>query len=217
MKQCVLSLWVMLLMLSLLSQAEETDVKARELADAVFKASRGENWAKVSSIRFTFYVGQGGEVIVWAAHDWNVRDGTDTITWSGKTVKVNVWNPATDADAKAAYARWVNDSYWLLMPLKLRDPGVTLASRGLRELDGKKCEVLNLSFHRVGLTPGDQYDIYIDPATHLVRHWDFMPSPDKKISGTWDGYRDFGGLKLSTEHTFGDKRIWFSDVAVESN
>ena len=42
-----------------------------------------------------------------------------------------------------------------------------------------------------------------------------MPAPDKKISGTWEGYTNFEGLNLSTEHQFGDKRIYFSDVQVE--
>ena len=29
-----------------------------------------------------------------------------------------------------AYAIWVNDTYWLLMPYKMKDPGVTLAYDG---------------------------------------------------------------------------------------
>jgi hypothetical protein len=109
----------------------------------------------------------------------------------------------------------VNDSYWLLAPLKLRDPGTRLTYQVRRERDGKMFEVLRVAFGPVGLTSSDQYDFYIDPQTHLLRYWDYMPSPQKKTSGTWEGYRDFGGLKLSTEHRFGDKRIWFSDVQVE--
>ena len=34
------------------------------------------------------------------------------------------------------------------------------------------------------------------------------------VSGTWDDYKDFGGLKLATSHQFGDKRIFFTDVQV---
>jgi hypothetical protein len=125
---------------------------------------------------------------------------------------VNLAHPASDEDAKAAYARWVNDSYWLLAPLKLKDPGVTLTYQS-RE---GGFEVLHAQFANVGLTPGDQYNFYVDPATHLVRRWDYMPSPDKKISGTWEGYKDFGGLNLSTERRFGDKHIWFSGVEVQT-
>jgi hypothetical protein len=135
------------------------------------------------------------------------------VSWAGKTVTVNVWNPAADEAAKAAYARWVNDSYWLIAPLKLKDPGVSVTYGG--QQDG--FDSLHLSFAKVGLTPGDQYNLYIDPQTHLVRRWDYMPSREKKTSGTWSNYKDYGGLILSTERTFGDKRIWFSDVRVESD
>jgi hypothetical protein len=77
-------------------------------------------------------------------------------------------------------------------------------------------DVIQLKFARVGLTPDDVYNLYIDRATHLVRRWDYMPAPEKKMSGTWEGYQEFGGLKLATEHQFADKRITFTDVKVES-
>jgi len=182
-----------------------------ELADAVFKASGGENWSNVRSIEFTFNVSEGTTVLASVKHVWDVRAGTDTVTWKGKTVNVNVISPAPDTDSKAAYARWVNDSYWLLAPLKLKDPGVQLRYQG-RE---GKFEVLRLSFAKVGLTPGDQYNFYIDPATHLVQRWDYMPKLDVKMTGTWEDYKNFGGLLLSTEHRFAGKRIWFSGVRVE--
>jgi hypothetical protein len=69
----------------------------------------------------------------------------------------------------------------------------------------------------VGLTPTDEYRFYIDPKTHLVESWDYIGSPDKVISGTWENYQQFGGLTLSTEHQFGEKRIWFSDVQVDTD
>jgi hypothetical protein len=192
--------------------ATKTDAKAHALADAVVKASGGAKWPKVNSIRFTFNVSQNGKLLLSAEHDWDVLAGSDTVSWSGKRVTVNVWNPGIDADAKAAYARWVNDSYWLLAPLKLRDPGVRV-----RWLGSDKDDALEVSFDHVGLTPGDKYVFYIQRSTRLPYAWDYMPAPNKKVSGTWDGYKNFGGLKLSTEHNFGGKRIWFSGVAVESS
>ena len=186
--------------------------ETRELADAVIRASGGQNWPKVKSIQFTFNVSEGTNLLASVNHVWDVRAGTDTVTWKGKTVNVSVIHPAGDADSKAAYARWVNDSYWLLAPLKLKDTGVTVTHAGTQ--DG--LEVLHVSFANVGLTPGDQYNFYVDPTTHLVRRWDYMPGPEKKLSGSWDDYKDFGGLKLATEHQFAGKRIWFNDVRVET-
>lgn len=40
-------------------------------------------------------------------------------------------NPDTlAADLQAAYRAWINDSYWFVMPYKLKDSGVTLRYRG---------------------------------------------------------------------------------------
>ena len=50
---------------------------------------------------------------------------------------VNLAEPASDEDAKAAYARWVNDSYWLLAPLKLKHRGVNVTD-GRHEGNGRR-------------------------------------------------------------------------------
>ncbi len=197
----------------LLAGLAVADDRAVKLADEVVRTCGGDRWAQVKILHFTFNVAQGTNLLFSAQHFWDVTVGTDLVTWKGKTVKVNVANPAGDEDSKAAYARWVNDSYWLLAPLKLRDPGITLTHAGTQ--DG--LEVLHASYAGVGLTPGDQYDFYIDPDAKLVRRWEYVPEPGKKISGTWDKYQRFGVLYLATDHQFGDKRIWFSEVSVESN
>jgi hypothetical protein len=193
------------------------DDAAMKLARAVMKASGGDQWAKVQRIRFTFNVlDKAGKPAMAATHDWDVRGGTDTVTWNGKTVTIKLGEKNEEGDAKAAYQRWVNDTYWLLMPLKLLDGGVKLAHGGTREVDGQTYEVLDMSFEGVGLTPGDRYTLYIDPKEHLVRRWDYMPSAEKKTSGTWDGYEQFGPLKLATKHQFGERQINMTDVKVEA-
>ena len=134
--------------------------------------------------------------------------------WKGKDVTVNLMNPASDEDSKAAYARWVNDSYWLMAPLKLRDKGVNLTADGTKEMDGKKCEVLRLSFGKVGLTPNDQYNLYIDPKTKLVTSWDYMPEPGKTMHATWTDYQKSGELTLATDHQMGPARIRILNLKV---
>ena len=69
-----------------------------------------------------------------------------------------------------AHERFVNDSYWLLAPLKLFDPGVrrALAPDSARDA----ADVLLLSFDGVGLTPGDRYWLTADGAGRLMR-WSF--------------------------------------------
>jgi hypothetical protein len=188
--------------------------EAQELALQVWKASGGENWSNVKELRFTFIVEQEGKELARAEHHWNREAGTDRVKWKGKDVTVNLVSPAQDEDGKAAYARWVNDSYWLLAPLKVLDPGVKLSTDGVKEVNGAQYQTLRLTFEGVGLTPGDQYLLYIDPQTKLVRAWDYIPTPDKVVHGTWDKYETFGGLQLSTAHDFGGRVIRFADVSV---
>ena len=197
------------------------------LADAVVKASGGDNWTRVKTLDFTFNVEQNGKLLMSAKHHWDVAAGRDTVEWGGKKAEVdvtgsfaiNLSEKVDDADTKLrdqqeAHKRWTNDSYWLLAPLKLRDSGVHLADKGEQQVEGKTYRVIELSFGAVGLTPKDKYNLYIDPETSLVVRWDYMPSPDKKMSGTWENYQDFNGLKLATEHRMDDKRIYFTDVRV---
>ena len=190
------------------------DDNAQQLARAVWKASGGENWPKVKELRFTFIVEQDGKQVASAEHHWNVAAQTDRVKWKGKDVTVNLASPAQDEDAKAAHARWVNDSYWLLAPLKVLDPGVKLAHEGRKQVGEAHFELLRLSFEQVGLTPGDQYLLYIDPQTKLVRAWDYMPKPETVMHGSWDKYESHGGLQLSTEHEFEGRIIRFSGLEV---
>ena len=187
---------------------------AQQLAKAVWKASGGENWPKVKEIRFTFIVEGEGKELARAEHHWDLVAQTDRVKWKGKDVTVNLASPAQDEDSKAAYSRWVNDSYWLLAPLKVLDPGVKLSTDGRKQVGEAQFETLRLSFEGVGLTPGDQYLLYIDPQTKLVRAWDYIPSADKVTHGSWDKYETFDGLQLSTEHEFGGRIIRLADISV---
>ncbi len=198
-----------------------SDADARALAARVIKASGGDNWANTQRVRFTFDVERDGKVIMSATHDWDLARGVDTVTWrdsSGeKTVAVDLKkDPATyTEDEKAAFARWTNDTYWLLAPLKINDPGTELASGGTVERDGKTVHVLKLSFARVGLTPGDQYHWYIDPQTDLPVAWDYIPNAQTTRTFTWEAYAQSGGLTLSTLHRGPGLTIRINDLQVE--
>ena len=194
--------------------AAPADEKAQQLARELWQASGGGHWPTVTEIRFTFIVEQEGKQLASAEHHWNVAAGTDHVKWKGKEVTVNLRTPAQDDDSKAAYARWVNDSYWLLAPLKVLDPGVKLTYEGPKDCGGAQCETLRLSFEQVGLTPGDQYVLYIDPETKLLRAWDYVAKPESITHGTWEKYETFGHLKIATEHNFGGRIIRFADVQV---
>ena len=196
----LLGSWVLGACLAGSGLAATTDTSAEQLAQAVWQASGGENWGNVKAIDFTFAVEKGGQNVFSAEHHWDVAAQTDRVKWKDKDVTVNLAEPAADEDAKAAYARWVNDSYWLLAPLKLRDRGLTVTDEGTKEIDGASRAVLRLSFGKVGLTPSDQYKLYIDPTTKLVTSWDYIPASGKSMHATWADYQKTGGLTLATNH-----------------
>lgn len=119
-----------------------------------------------------------------------------------------------------AWGAWVNDVYWLLMPTKLRDPGVTLTHEGHRELDGTEYEVLHLSFENVGLTPGDQYWAYVHPETGQMDYWAFrlesMPPDAEPVLWRWSDWQDYGGVRLASrrEQVGGERVLELSPIEV---
>jgi hypothetical protein len=198
--------------------ADESADKGQQLATDLWKASGGENWAKVKEVHFTFVVESGGKPLFSAQHVWNVAAGTDEVSWKDKDgkdhkVMANLAAPA-DGEGKGAYARWVNDSYWLLAPLKIRDPGVKVEAGGPKDLNGVSCETVRLKFDKVGLTPTDQYVFYLDPKTKLPRAWDYIPASGGGMQATWEKFQSFGGLNLATEHNFEGKTIKLADIKV---
>ena len=152
-----------------------------------------------------------------AEHHWDVAAQTDRVKWKDKDVTVNLAEPASDEDAKAAYARWVNDSYWLLAPLKLKDRGCKVVDLGVKKFDDTVRALLRLSFEKVGLTPGDQYLLYVDPKTELVTSWDYTSGAGETAHATWTDYQESGGLKLATDHQMdGGVRIRILNLKVTS-
>ena len=128
----------------------------------------------------------------------------NTETQIGRALKKGV--EYTDADSlatymKSAYSTWINDSYWLIMPFKLDDPGVTLKYLGGMEAkEGQSCEVLELTFSEVGVTPNNKYLVYIDKETDLICQWDFFSNyldEKPRFSMPWQNYRDYDGVILS--------------------
>lgn len=100
-----------------------------------------------------------------------------------------------------AYAAWVNDTYWLISPYKLRDPGVHLESAGRETVDGVAYDKLHLTFGDVGLTPGDQYWMFIHPETGRVERWEYVLESQEPPPTAWEwlDWKRYGpGIMLSS-------------------
>ena len=96
---------------------------------------------------------------------------------------------------------WINDSYWLVMPFKLKDSGVTLKYVGVKKNTlNVDCDVLEMTFNAVGNTPENKYHVYVNPSSHLIVQWDFYAKATNEkpnMSTPWADYRALGNIMLS--------------------
>lgn len=214
----------------------EPETPADSLARELWRSAGGEGLDEVAQIDFRFVVTDGDETAFEAAHRWDRRGARDRVTWTDRqgavqdaVVNLETKRACGHIDGRAvggdplaalgqsAYGRWVNDAYWLMVPLKVLDPGV---SRRLLEPEGETRR-LELTFADVGLTPGDRYVLEIDPEGRLVR-WEMalegMEAGDEPTGVTFEGHTTIGPLTLPLEHTAegddGTRRILLKDVAV---
>lgn len=101
-----------------------------------------------------------------------------------------------------AYERWVNNSYWLLMPYKLLDPGVNLRYVGVDTSEaGEVSDVIELTFDNVGLTPNNRFQVFIDKKTGMVCQWAYFRERDDKEPRfilPWNQWKEYDGMWMST-------------------
>lgn len=102
-----------------------------------------------------------------------------------------------------AYEAWINDTYWLLMPYKMKDPGVHLSFAGEETRDGEDYDLVELTFEDVGLTPRDRYWAHISRRTHLMDRWSYILQDDPPASQPtvwdWKGWTRRGRILLCPE------------------
>ncbi len=236
MKNCIKKITVLALLIifagsdSVYSQMfieKDSDAKAIKIADDVMKASGGKkNWDATHFISWNFF---GSRKLIWDKYTGNVRienvknDTKILVNINNLTGKV-FKNGAelTNADSLAKYLQegkniWINDSYWLVMPFKMKDPGVTL--KYINEdttQKGAKSHVVRLTYKGVGVTPNNAFNVWVNKKTHLVDQWSFykeasQPKPNFVLP--WDDYKTFGKIKLSGSR--GERKI--SDIQVFNN
>jgi hypothetical protein len=112
-----------------------------------------------------------------------------------------------EAALERGYGRFINDTYWLLMPAKMLDPGVNLAYEGEQRSDGKTFDVVKLSFDNVGLTPQDTYWAFVAKDTGLMERWDFVltgQKPEERSRFAWTDWTQEGPVRLALVKTAPD-------------
>lgn len=190
---------------------EASDDEAIAIADSVMEAMGGrKNWDQTKIISWNFFGRR--------THTWNKKTGRDRIeipeqnlvidfnvnSKEGTVTKNGIEMTHPDSVQKyvnLGYEMWANDSYWLLMPYKLKDSGVTLQYTGLDTMQtGEPAHKLQLTFDSVGVTPENRYYVYVDTADYLVRQWAYFPKANMdapRFVLPWKEYQKYGRIMLS--------------------
>jgi hypothetical protein len=187
------------------------DAKVDEIKANVLKAMGGmKNYQKTNIIQWTFF---GSRTHIWDKKNEMVRieylkeNSTILLNLKDKSGKVfKKGKEVMGADSlkmllTEAYNTWINDSYWLVMPYKLGDPGVNLLYIGEQNTaDGKSADVLEMTFNKVGVTPENKYHIFFDKETKLVSQWSFFQAAKDvkpRFTMPWKDYKKQGKILLS--------------------
>jgi hypothetical protein len=201
--------------------APAPDPKAAAVAERVTQALGGEAaWNATRYLRFDFAVERGGKELMRRAHTWDKWSGRYRVEGKNKageavvvTMNLNTKQGTASAAGAAlagdalkgaledAYAWWVNDTYWLLMPYKLRDEGVVLSYVGEEKQGAQAWDKLLLTFAGVGLTPKDKYWVWVNRASGLVDRWEFVLKGEKAEPAPfeWKGWKAYGRIQLADD------------------
>lgn len=203
---------------------EGSDPKAIVIADKVMEAMGGRwNWDNTRYVCWNFF---GARELIWDKQTGDVRiesysDSTIYIlnihSMEGSVMKYG--KEITQPDSLAKYLErgkriWINDSYWLVMPYKLKDSGVTLKHLGEDTTQsGLQADVLELRFENVGVTPENKYNVWVDQETSLVRQWAYYSNDTLTEPGfilPWNEWKQYKDILLSGNR--GEREL--SDIMV---
>jgi len=187
------------------------DQFAIDLAQKVINESGGlDQWNKIPFLSFDYF---GRRYWYWDKihNTYRVESEIRNFRIAGKLdgSETHLWlrgalNNQPDTLSKYkdfAYKAWINDTYWLIFPFKLLDPGVHLRYLGECMADSiiqAKC--IELTFDNVGVTPENKYIAYIDTLKNEIIYWDYFENKEDSLpalSNSWYNYRKYGNVKIA--------------------
>ena len=194
-----------------------SDPKAIALAQAVVEASGGwDGWDDTRYLSWKFFGNrqhwldrQAGKARI----EFTDREGVEHLMLLDVHSKQGrAWSSGEELkgdDLTAAMERahqiWINDTYWMFLPFKLLDPGVTLTHGGRKAMeDGRQAEVLELTFDDgIGYTPDNKYEVWVGADSGLIEAWTFYANAtdeEPRFTMPWADWKPFGKIKLATNH-----------------
>lgn len=179
------------------------DSHADSLALRSLESSGGEMALRsLPFLQFTFGTSQPSRHHLWdrMTGDYRLeyeRDDTsfvvlfNTQTREGTAYKHGEAVSDPSALVERAYRSFINDSYWLLMPAKMLDPGVYREM--VPDSSNAAHEVVRLTFESVGLTPGDAYYVWVNRETGFTDRWHYVLQSGGEQWCNWTDYKEVAG------------------------
>ena len=179
--------------------------QAEELANEMLAALNKPAFDSLTYISFT-YAGVH-------SYAWDRGYNQVTVSWGDNEVYLDL-NQPTDTYTVLqykAYQYFINDTFWLVAPFKVRDEGVIRSSVPLDEGRG-----LMVTYTSGGLTPGDSYLWKLDKKGFPTA-WQFWVSsiPIGGLEFTWEGWQEYQGVWFSTIHQNSIKDVLVTDLVVK--
>jgi hypothetical protein len=215
----------MLLILPGTSVAQQLPPVAEQMA----KTFGLDSFGKVEAIRYTFAI--AGRV---PPRTWEWHPKTDSVTYQGKDQDGNpmkVTYKRSEIDSQGDVVKnqidpgFINDQYWLLLPLHVAWDGATVTDEGRHEtpLGKTPAQRIVVKYAASGYSPGDTWDLYVGADKRVVEmtYHRAVPAPKlpSLVHAKWEGYRKAGPLLFATEHhgtADGQPfELTFTDVAVK--
>jgi hypothetical protein len=215
----------LLVTLPLASRADQLPPLAAEMA----KTYGLDSFDKVEGIRYTWGI-EGTPI----SRTWEWHPKTDTVTYEGKDkegkpVKVTYKRSEIDSQSDAVKneidPNFINDQYWVLLPLHIAWDGATVTDEGAAEtpLGKTQAERIVAKYAASGYSPGDTWELFVGPDKRIAEMSYHRAVPVKGlptlVNAKWEGYKKAGPLLCSTDHHgTGDGhpfRITVTDVAVK--
>ncbi len=201
--------------------------RADSLALRVYQASGGpEVWQALPYVRFDYAVAHDGPRRLLAQHLWHRPSGRYRLEWirQDDSLYVALFNVHTRRGQvyrngrplaaatnrrllEEAYRRFVHDTFWLLLPVQLFEPGV----QRFYEADSATAtyEVLRLELARAEWLPALRYWLYVDRQEALITQLAYPARDNPKALPAryrWEGYQTwetpFGPVRLATRKVF---------------
>jgi hypothetical protein len=217
---------MLLLVLPAASWAQQIPPVAEQMA----KTYGLDSFGQIEGIRYTFNADLPG---VKLSRSWEWHPKTDAVSYQGKdkegqTVKATYQRSQLDSQSDAIKNEidpaFINDQYWLLLPLHVAWDGATVTDEGMHKLslgNGSAERIVVKYSSDAGYAPGDTWELFVG-ADKRVAEMIYRRGGTKKpnlVIATWADHKKAGPLLISTDHhgtADGQPvRISFSDVSVK--